>query len=388
MNNFNFCSPTKIFFGKGRESEIGDILNEYNYKKILIHYGQQSVIKSGLLEKITTILKERNIEYILSGGVSPNPQIELVQQVLSQIKSEKIDMVLAIGGGSVIDSAKLICCGYYCNFYPFDFNLHKAIPERTLPLGVVLTISAAGSELSNSCVISRTSDNLKLGFNSDLIRPKFAILNPELTYTVSQYQTACGIVDILMHTFERYFNGYAIDTLAKYFAIGLIQNVLKNGLIAFNDPTNYQARSELMLASSFSHNGLTGLGMPIYFTVHKLEHELSGRFDSISHGAGLSVLFIAWAKWVYQKEPGMFDEFAEKVFSIGGNGSGLKAILKLRDYFKMLKMPLKLSELNIKEEKFALMADHLTNSGSDCIPGFIPLNKHDIIEIFKMTEDE
>ena len=297
MKNFNFISPTKIYFGKNREIEIGKIVKEFGYKKVLLHYGQSSIKKIGLYDKIVNSLREENIDFIELSGVEPNPKIELVRKGTTIVKDEKVDFILAVGGGSVIDSAKAISAGALVDFDPWLFNSHEKVCTNSIPVGVILTISAAGSELSNSCVI--TNGNIKNGFNSDSIRPVFAIMNPELTYSVSKYQTACGIVDIMMHTLERFLVDYNHSDLVDDWALTLIKNVMKAGKIAIDNPNDYDARSTLMLASSFSHNGLTGLGNDFYFTVHKLEHQITGLYDHVAHGAGLSILFVPWAKVVY-----------------------------------------------------------------------------------------
>ena len=389
MINFDFYSPTKIYFGKNRENEVGEIIKKYGFKKVLLHYGQNSIKKTGLYDKVIMSLKNAEVSFIELSGVEPNPKIELVRQGVKIVKDEQIDFILAVGGGSVIDSAKAIACGAKVDFDPWLFNLHQKTPTDALPVGVILTISAAGSELSNSCVISDLDTYFKNGFNSDHIRPLFAIENPELTYSVSKFQTGCGIVDILMHTIERYFTDTPEIEFAKNISEGLIKSVIDAGYKAIKDPSNYDARSTLMIASSFSHNGLTGLGGKMYFTVHKLEHQISGTFDNVAHGAGLSVLFPAWAKWIYKEDLNSFVRFAKNIFNITEGTDdeiAYKGILALEKYFKDIDMPTRFSDLGITPESFEAMASRITKNDTVKVVGFIELDKKAVLEIFELAK--
>lgn len=389
MINFDFYSPTKIYFGKNRENEVGEIIKKYGFKKVLLHYGQNSIKKTGLYDKVILSLKNAEVSFIELSGVEPNPKIELVRQGVKIVKDEQIDFILAVGGGSVIDSAKAIACGAKVDFDPWLFNLHQKTPTDALPIGVILTISAAGSELSNSCVISDLDTYFKNGFNSDHIRPLFAIENPELTYSVSKFQTGCGIVDILMHTIERYFTDTPEIEFAKNISEGLIKSVIDAGYKAIKDPSNYDARSTLMIASSFSHNGLTGLGGKMYFTVHKLEHQISGTFDNVAHGAGLSVLFPAWAKWIYKEDLNSFVRFAKNIFNITEGTDdeiAYKGILALEKYFKDIDMPTRFSDLGITPESFEAMASRITKNDTVKVVGFIELDKKAVLEIFELAK--
>lgn len=388
MINFDFYSPTKIFFGKDRENEVGEIIKKYGYKKVLLHYGKSSIKKTGLYDKVVNSLNNSNVEFVELGGVEPNPKDSLVRVGVELAKKEEVDFILAVGGGSVIDSAKSIACGAKVDFDPWLFNAHEKTPLDAIPVGVILTISAAGSELSNSCVITNEVTKFKNGFNSDLIRPKFAIMNPELTYSVSKFQTGCGIVDILMHTLERYFTDTKNIEFAQNIAEGLVKSVLEAGRVAIKNPNDYDARSTLMIASSFSHNGLTGLGGKMYFTVHKLEHQISGTFDEVAHGAGLSVLFSAWAKWVYKKDPSNFIRFANNVWGIKGNSEdvALKGIEKLEEYFREIEMPTTFKDLGISEIEFSPMANRLTKNDTVKVPGYVELDYQAIMEIFELAK--
>ncbi len=382
---FEYFSPTKIYFGVDEETKVGSIIKNYGFKKVLFHYGTGSIKTTGLYDKIINSLNESRINFVELGGVLPNPDITLVRKGIELCKKENVDFVLAVGGGSVIDSAKSICASIGTNIDPILLSNHQASVKNSLPLGVILTISAAGSELSNSCVISDRSILFKNGYNSDLIRPLFAIENPMLTYTVSDYQTACGIVDILMHTLERYLTDIDNVTLSNSFAISLMKDVINAGKIVLREPNNYDARSTLMLASSFSHNGLTGMGGKMYFTVHKLEHQLSAKHDSIAHGAGLAVLFPAWARYVYKNLKTKFLTLSYELWNIDKrlpeDIAVLRGIEMFEKYFKFLGMPSTLSEFNV-EMNFMKMADDITNNGTTKVPGFVELTKDDVIKIF------
>lgn len=382
MTNFEFYSPTKIYFGLNRETEVGTIIKQYGFHKILLHYGKSSIKKTGLYDKVIASLKSNNIEYVELAGVEPNPKIDMVRTGCELAKDEKVEMILAVGGGSVIDSSKAIACGTYVDFDPWLFNTHEKTPVKALPVGVILTISAAGSELSNSCVITNTEKKIKNGFNSDLVRPLFAIMNPALTFTVSKYQTACGIVDIMMHTMERYFVEEDSINFTDEIAFGLLKAVIKAGKKVMENPNDFEARATLMLASSFSHNGLTGMGTKMYFTVHRLEHVLSGIYDNVSHGAGLAVLFPAWAKWVYPKLETKFLRFALEVMKVEKQDTNDKTIMvainKLESFYKELGMPTRFKDIKIDEKAVDELIKKSTN-----IPSFIKLDSRDIEMIYK-----
>lgn len=370
MKNFEFVSPTKIYFGSGKENDVGSILKEFGANRVLIVIGKNSVIKSGLLERVVVSLGKASIPFELLRGVRANPTFDLVEEGLSIIRTHKIDFILAIGGGSVIDTAKCIAVNFYHNGGVKDINLHKAIPTKALPVGVILTISAAGSELSNSCVIQDDATGIKVGFNSDLVRPVFAIENPELTYSLPKEQIAYGVVDILMHTLERYFSESDKYELADEFALGLIKNVLEVGLLAYQNPTNYEYQSALMLASSLSHNGLTSIGKKYYMPVHQLEHPLSGSFPHIAHGLGLAILFPAWCKYYYKYDIDKFTTLGERVFDIYSGDKeqdALATISAFEEYFARMDLPNKLSDLGVKKEDIESLVNKVTNNNTRTI---------------------
>ena len=367
MKNFDFISPTKIYFGPGKENNVGSILKEHGATRILIVIGKNSVIRSGLLERVVVSLGKANIPFELLRGVRANPTFDLVEEGLSLIRSNKLDFILAIGGGSVIDTAKCIAVNFYHNGGVKEINLHKAEPTKALPVGVILTISAAGSELSNSCVIQDDGTGIKVGFNSDLVRPVFAIENPELTYSLPKEQIAYGVVDILMHTLERYFSVSEKYELADEFALGLIKNVLEVGLLAYQNPTNYDYQAALMLASSLSHNGLTSIGKQMGMPVHQLEHPLSGSFPYIAHGLGLAILFPAWCKYYYKYDIDKFTTLGERVFDIYSGDKeqdALATISAFEEYFARMDLPNKLSELGVKKEDIESLVNKVTNNNT------------------------
>ena len=389
MIDFEFGLPTKIIFGRDKENEVGTIINKYGYKKVLVHFGKGSVIRSGLLSRVEKSLKENNIDYILVGGVEANPKASFVKEVLTIAHQQNIDFILAIGGGSVIDSAKSIAVGYYYDGDPFDFNLHKVTPTKALPIGTILTISAAGSEMSSSCVISNEETKIKRGFNSELVRPIFSIMNPTLTYSVSPYQTACGIVDIMMHSMERYFAPSSEIELCDTFALGICKTVYEAGKKVMQDPLDYEARAPLMLASSFSHNDVTNIGKVKIMPVHALEHVLSGVYDHVAHGAGLAVLFPAWAEVVYENDIDKFAQFAHYVFGISLTDSkecAKMGIVKLKEFYQSIGMPASYRDLGITEDIDLDLFWNLLSNGGTFLPNSLggPLDKDKATKIFSL----
>ena len=390
MLSFEYFTPTKVYFGRDSDEKIGKALKEYGFNKILLHYGTSSVKKSGLLTKIEEILEEENIDYVELGGVEANPRIELIRQGIEYAKNEAVDFILAIGGGSVIDSAKSIGMGIANGMDPWDMIINQTKPTKSFPVGVVLTLAAAGSEMSNSHVVTNTDNNLKRSLNDNLLRPVVAFLNPEHTFTVSKYQTGCGIVDTLMHTFERYFTAEGDNDLTDRIAEGLMVAVKNAGLVAINEPDNYEARATLMWASSLSHNGLTGCGRNMLFPVHKMEHDFSGLFD-VAHAAGLSVLFPAWARYIYHHDIRKFSQFANRVWGIEMDHehpekTALKGIEAMTQYFRIIGMPTTMKELGINPSDYEKIVDMTTDKGKKEIISYIPLGKEEILRIYSLAE--
>ncbi len=386
MQNFIYNTPTKIFFGRDQERNIGKILKEYQAKKILLHYGKSSIKKTGLLAKIQQLLQQENLEFFELGGVEPNPKLSLVEEGIKLIKREKIDFVLAIGGGSVIDSAKSICVGAMVDFSPWQFSIHVKEPKASLPLGVILTLAASGSDMSNSCVITNDKTKEKRGFNSEVNRPKFAILNPELTYTVSAYQSACGVVDIMMHTLERFISNGEETPLTDAIAIGLLKAVYQAGKVVIQDPNNYEARATLLWANSLSHNGLTSCGRSFVMSVHQLEHELSGMFDGVAHGAGLAILWPAWAKYAYPMALERFKiltyDFLEIQQTDNLENDILNGIAKLKNHFIELGMPSTLRELGVEKKDLKQLSIDVTFQHTRVIQDVISIDEQMAFQIF------
>ncbi|SDA45840.1 hypothetical protein SAMN02910368_00643 [Lachnospiraceae bacterium G11] len=392
MFDFKYYTPTKVIFGKGTESKVAELIKEFGGKKVLIHYGGGSVIRSGLMKKVTDTLDEAGISYVSLGGAVPNPRLGLVREGIELCKKENVDFLLAVGGGSAIDSAKAVGYGVFNEGDVWDFYDYKRQAKGCLPLGVILTIAATGSEMSDSSVITKEEGLVKRGYSSDFGRAKFAIMNPELTMTLPDYQTACGCTDIMMHTMERYFSNGGHMELTDSLAEGLLRTVKENAKILVKDPKNYDARAEVMWAGSLAHNGLTGCGSDGGdWMTHKLEHELGGLYD-VAHGAGLAAIWGSWARYVYKDCLPRFKRFAIKVMDVPEVGTdeeiALKGIEAVEDFYREIKMPTNLRELgvNATEEDMAVMA-HKCAVGVNGGKGSAKfLKEEDMLAIFKAAK--
>ena len=353
MAGFTYYTPTKVVFGKETEQQTGELVKAAGAKKVLIHYGSGSVIRSGLLDRVKETLCKEEIEYVELGGVVPNPRLSLVYEGIELAKREGVDFILAVGGGSVIDSAKAIGYGMANEGDVWEFYDRKRTADACVPIGVILTIAATGSEMSDSSVITKEEGWVKRGYNSDLCRPVFAIMNPELTMTLPDYQTACGCADILMHTMERYFTNGDQMEITDCMAEALLRTVMKNALILVNEPDNYDARAEIMWAGSLSHNGLTGCGSTDKdFATHGLEHEIGGMFD-VAHGAGLTAIWGSWARYVYRDCLHRFSRFAVNVMQIDPKDKkeemvALEGIAAMEEFFRKINLPVTMKELGIE----------------------------------------
>lgn len=388
MENFIYNTPTKVFFGKGEEKQVGEIIKGYGYKKVMVQYGKGSAKKSGLLSIVFSSLKENGIEWVEMGGVEPNPKIEFVRKAIKVAKEERVEFILAVGGGSVIDSCKYTALGAKSECDVWDFAMGKEKPLDALKVGSVLTMSAAGSEMSNSAVITNLALNMKKGCSTELNRCLFAICNPELTYSVSKYQTACGVVDIMSHTLERYFTDHPDTEPTDSIAESILKSVMDAGTVAVNNPCDYDARATIMWASSLSHNGLTACGRENYLAVHQLEHALSGEYDFVAHGAGLAVLFPAWGKWIYKKAPKRFARLARNVFDVSETDDEKAALLgieKMSEYFKSIGMPTSLREFNIERESIDRLSELCTYGKTRTVKSYVPLGYDEIKEIFELS---
>ena len=392
MFNFNFYTPTRVVFGKETEYRIGKLVKNVNCKKVLLHYGSGSVIRSGLLGRIKESLDASGVTYVELGGVVPNPRLSLVRKGIELCRKEGVDFLLAVGGGSVIDSAKAIGYGLANDGDVWDFYEHTRQASACLPIGVVLTIAASGSEMSNSSVITNEDGWLKRGAaKCDLCRPKFALMNPKLTYSLPQYQTESGCVDILMHTMERYFVNIETMEITDSISESLMQTVIYNARILMREPDNYTARAEIMWAGSLSHNGLTGCGTGGGdWACHQLEHELGGLYD-VTHGAGLAAIWGSWARYVYDVNPERFAQFATNVFDIpcglDFEKTALAGIEAMEDFFRSIKMPVSLHELglDLDDQQIHELAFKCSYEDTRTIGVFKQLNMKDMEKIYTMA---
>lgn len=394
MNNFDWYAPTHIVFGRGTESEVNSLLKSSKCTRVLLHYGSGSVIRTGLLDKIKSSLDKAGIDYIELGGVVANPRLSLVYEGIELAKSKGVDFILAVGGGSVIDSAKAIAYGAAADFDVWDLYDRKRTPESALPVGVVLTIAAAGSEMSNSSVITNENGGIKRGYSNNMVRPKFAILNPELTMTLPDFQTACGCTDIMMHTMERYFTSAGNMELTDGIAEALLRTVTKNALILVEDPKNYEARAEVMWAGSLSHNGLTGCGNGgDDFATHRIEHEISGMFD-VAHGAGLAAIWGSWARYVLDDCLPRFKKFATNVWDIKDSGDdrevALAGILRTEAFFKQIGMPISLRDFGFEltDEVINELSEKCERAVGGKVGAAKVLYRDDFKEIYKLAYEE
>jgi alcohol dehydrogenase len=394
MRSFEYFAPTKVIFGKDSHLQIGDILKKENCHKVLIHYGGKSAVASGLIDEVSGCLTDAGIDFVTLGGVVPNPRLSKVREGIELCKKENVDFILAVGGGSVIDSAKAIGYGVANPWTDvWNFYLKTEVPTACLPIGVIPTIAASGSEMSNSSVITNEDGWLKRGAaKCDLCRPKFALMNPKLTYSLPQYQTESGCVDILMHTMERYFVNIETMEITDSISESLMQTVIYNARILMREPDNYTARAEIMWAGSLSHNGLTGCGTGGGdWACHQLEHELGGLYD-VTHGAGLAAIWGSWARYVYDVNPERFAQFATNVFDIpcglDFEKTALAGIEAMEDFFRSIKMPVSLHELglDLDDQQIHELAFKCSYEDTRTIGVFKQLNMKDMEKIYTMAK--
>ena len=394
MRSFEYYTPTKVIFGKDTHLKIGEILKDYNCHKILIHYGGKSAVKSGLIDDIKKCLTDAGFDFVTLGGVVPNPRLSKVREGISLCRKENIDFILAVGGGSVIDSAKAIGYGVANPWTDvWNFFLKTEVPTACIPIGAIPTIAASGSEMSGSCVITNEDGWLKRGSTrSDLCRPKFTLMNPRLTYTLPEYQTESGCVDILMHTMERYFVLEDTMEITDKIAQDVMKNVMKYAKILKKDPENYEARAEIMWCGSLSHNGLTGCGTcGGDWATHLMEHELGGMFD-VAHGAGLAAVWGSWARYVMDEKPERFAQFAVDVMGVEESddvkSTALKGIEAVEEFYRMIEMPTNMKELGINptDEQIKDMAMKATNHDTQQLGAFKKLSAKDLVEIYKTAK--
>ena len=384
MRDFEFLSPTKIIFGRNSEAKVGREVKNYS-RKILLHYGKGSIIRTGLYDRVVKSLKEEGIDFIELGGVQPNPRVSLVREGIEICRKNGINLILAIGGGSVIDSSKAIAVGVPYSGDVWDFYAGKMEPKTALPVGVVLTIPAAGSEASKSSVITNEDGWYKRSINTEIIRPRFAIMNPEVTFTLPPYQTACGAADIMAHVMERYFTNDKGVNFTDRLCEATLKTVIYNVPIVLKKPDDYDARAQIMWASTIAHNDLLSTGRTGDWASHGIEHELSGIYD-IAHGAGLAIVFPAWMRYVYKHNIERFIQFAVNVWNVEPNFESperiaLEGVERLKRFFKDIGLPTSLSEANIGEDRLEEMAAKATERGE--LGEFVKLKKEDVLNILR-----
>lgn len=388
VSDFVYCTPTYVDFGRNKTDDVADLLKKFGAHKVLIHYGSHHAVKSGLIARVEGKLKEAGIPFVELGGVVPNPRLSLVRKGVEIVKKEGIDFLLAVGGGSVIDSCKAIGYGIANNCDPWDIYSGKRKPESCMPVGVILTIAAAGSEMSNSSVITNEELGLKIGANYECCRCRFAIEDPLLTMTLPAYQTSCGVTDIMMHTQERYFTHGESNPFTDEMAEALLRSVKDAGLTLVKDPQNYEARAIVEFASSLSHNGLTAAGNPSAgdWGCHQLEHALGAIYDC-AHGAGLAAVFPSWARYVSHVDPARFVRLGKKVFGIDAK-SPEDTVKAFERFYKQIGMPVNIKELlgkEITDDEIDTLADKVTMGDTVTKGDFYKLHKKDCIAIYKMA---
>ena len=392
IKDFNFYAPTRVVFGRNSEDQLAQLIKSNGGKRVLVHYGGGSARRSGLLDKVYSLLREADIYYVELGGVVPNPLLSMVEQGIERCRKEQIDFILAVGGGSVIDSAKAIGYGAGYDGPVWDFWEGKAVPQSCLPIGVMLTIPAAGSEMSSSCVITKDEGLIKRGINSDLCRARFCIMNPERTYTLPPYQTAAGATDIMMHTMERYFSKYEDMTLTDAIAEALLRTVKDCALQVLKTPDDYRNRAQIMWAGSLAHNDLTECGTEKDFATHRLEHELSALFG-VTHGAGLAALWGSWARYVMPKHVSRFVQFAVNVMGVANDfahpeETALKGIEATEQFYRSIGMPTCISELigrTVTDEEIGEMVLKCSRGGKMTVGAMEVLTTTDMAAVYRLA---
>ena len=389
MQNFTFQNATKIIFGKGAEDTVGAEVKKCG-KKVLLHYGGGSIIKTGLYDKVVKSLKSAGVDFIELGGVKPNPRISLIREGIEMCRKNGVDFILIVGGGSAIDSAKGIAAGVYYEGDVWDLYMRKGTVTKALPLGVILTIPAAGSETSQFSVVTNEEGWLKRDIGYEFLRPQFAILNPELPFTLPAYQVAAGATDIMAHLMERYFtnvrNVEFSDRLIEASLVTMINNVPK----VLKNPRNYDAWAEVMWTGTQAHSDLLGMGRIGDWASHGIEHEISAIYD-IAHGAGLAIIFPAWMKYVMKHDVDLFVQFAVRVFKVeqdfrNPEATALAGIAKLEDFFRSIGMPVRFSDAGLGDESFKEMADKCTSGDTQKTGNFVQLGKEDVYKIYQLAK--
>lgn len=395
MKDFKYYAPTEVQFGKGKEDYVGALVRKYGGTKVLLHFGGQSAERSGLLTRVCSSLEKEGIEYVKLGGVVPNPRVAKVREGIETCRRHGVDFILAVGGGSVIDSAKAISIGVPYDGDVWDFFVRKAETHICLPIGTVLTIPAAGSEMSDGCVITNDEGKLKKDYCIDEFRCRFAIMNPELTFTLPAFQTACGVTDIMMHTMERYFSLEDDMEITTNVAEAVLRTAKEEVFKVLRNPEDYTARAQIMWAGSIAHNDLTGCGAVGCWGTHMLEHELSGMFD-VAHGAGLASIWSSWARYVYKQRPSRFARFAVNVLGVPNNfhsdeQTALAGIEAMERFYHAIGMPTSIPELigrKATDKEIAEMARICTNGDTSTVGRFLTITQRDAEAIYHLANNK
>ena len=388
MNNFQFYSPTEFLFGKDTENNCGAYVKKYGGTKVLIHYGSASAVRSGLIDRVKDSLTQAGISYVLLGGVQPNPRDTKIYEGIELCRKENVDFILSVGGGSCIDSSKGIALGALYDGDFWDFYSRKANVTKALPIGTILTIAAAGSEGSGASVVTKEEGMLKRDVGSDLLRPKFSILNPALTETLPPYQTACGATDIMAHVFERYFTNTTEVEITDRLCEAILLTMIKETPRVIADPHNYQARANIMWAGTVAHNDIVGVGRDQDWNSHGIEHELSGLYDC-AHGAGLAVIMPAWMEYVCDHNVMRFAQMATRIWGLPMNfenpkETALQGITAFRKFLHEIGMPINFKELGAKEEDIPVLVEKF-GLGDGKTGGFMPLSSEDVANIYRIA---
>jgi len=389
MENFEFCNPTKIIFGRGTEEKVGAEVAAYS-RKILLHFGGGSIKASGLYDRVTASLKQAGVEWVELGGVKPNPRLSLVHEGVKLSKEHQLGFILAVGGGSVIDSAKAIAMGAVIDGDVWDFYLGQGAPVAALPIGTVLTIPAAGSEASTGTVITNETGWLKRAVNSDLIYPRFSILNPELAFSLPKFQVACGVADIMAHLMERYFTNVSHVAFTDRLLEATMKTLIDQAPLVLRNPQDYEAWSELMWAGTIALNNLLNTGRIGDWASHDIEHEISGIYD-VAHGAGLAVVFPAWMKYVLQHDLDRFVQWSVRVWNVemdvfNPEATARAGIEKMEAFFHSIGLGTKLADLGIKDNRIVEMAEKCTGGDTRTVGNFVKLDREAVGKILQLTQ--
>lgn len=393
MKDFNYYAPTEVVFGEQSEEQVAVLVRKYGGTKVLVHYGGQSAVRSGLLDKVCSLLSEEGVGYVTLGGVVPNPRLSLVHEGIALCRKEGVDFILAVGGGSVIDSGKAIAMGVANpDDEVWDYYLGKKSPQGALPVASVLTIPAAGSEMSESTVVTNEDGGVKLGYSDDILRPKFAIMNPERTFTLPPYQTAAGVTDMMMHIFERYFTKDDDMDLTTDLAEATLRRIKTAVFFVLKNPEDYRQRAQIMWGGSVAHWGLLGKGVEEDWATHQLEHELSGMFD-VTHGAGLAAIWPSWARYTMKENLSRFVRFAVNVMDVPNDftdpeGTALRGIEAVEQFYHAIGMPTNIKELigkDITDEEIKEMVRKCSRDYTATCGGLKVLNAEDMENIYKMA---